>query len=375
MKEKKIGIVTFHNANNYGAVLQNYALQKAICKSGYLPETIDFRTEIIENSYKLWPQMDKGISMKKKVTGAIWRVFNLNKTYKRIRKFNLFRKNYLNLSDAIYQGTIDKYDFSSYEVIISGSDQVWNKDIIKYSFPIYTLGFYNGYKAAYAASAGTEQLDDCILDNVKKYNYVTVRESSLQNFLDEKNISSSIVCDPVFLLDKIEWSRLCGNNNFKKKYIFVYYLGGEREIVRIAMYLSQITGYRIVHPGKFFPKNRKLRSHLYEHGPIEFVNDIAHSEMTIVSSFHGVVFSLIFEKDFYAVLGEKRNRRLIDLLERLGLQDRVITDYEDFLSRKKSIKKIDYDKVNNKIEKMVKYSYDQLVKICEKQVNNEGDQL
>ena len=149
MENKTIGIITFHRADNFGAVLQNYALQQAIYKLGYKCETIDYISKNIEDFYSL-DNLNNKISIKKKIENTI------NKKSKKIshEKFESFRKNFLYISSKQY--TSDTIKEANYQLYICGSDQIWNREIIGPEDVVtYTLNFTNMKKAAYSASCGS----------------------------------------------------------------------------------------------------------------------------------------------------------------------------------------------------------------------------
>ena len=150
---KKIEIVTFNRAHNYGALLQLFALQKKLINN-YNVEALDYRCEKIESGYKK-------ISLKnKKLIGKIksiakYLIFNkkINEKYK---SFNNFIDNKLKLSDSIYSEKEIAMKCKNVDVFITGSDQVWNKNIVGELSNIYTLNFEypNAKKISYAASVG-----------------------------------------------------------------------------------------------------------------------------------------------------------------------------------------------------------------------------
>ena len=359
---RKIAIVTFHAANNYGAVLQNYALQKKIKEDFALEvETIDYRCDAIDGEYKIWEKRDK-------LRRQVWNVVNLMPELIRRWKFNSFRKKHLKLSSCCTIADIEKYN-DIFDVYICGSDQIWNKDIIKDNTYVYSLEFVATHpKMAYAASAGKGIIQDkVLLENIKKLNYITVRERELRDFLIKQGVVCSCVCDPVFLLDKAKWMTFVTERK-KRDYLFLYYIDSKKELCeKIAEMIAREQGKEICCPCKIEKSNMCYKYKTYGTGPIEFLSDIYYADMIVASSFHAIAFSIIFEKEFVAVLHEKTGQRVIDLLEYVGLSNRIVKDYDSFMEKK--WEEIDYSLVREKVRKWSNESKSHLKIMCEWQHN------
>ena len=360
---KRIGIITFHNADNYGAVLQNYALQREIEKMQYSVETIDYHCEEIEKGYRLWtPFEEKKIN---KILHIIfWRILNFPGMVLHRYRFGKFRKNKLNMSSACNASNIG--DFSNYyDVCITGSDQVWNINLMSANKDAYSLAFVKGKKASYAASAGTDSItDQDLLCNIKKLDYVTVREKSLQYFLQKQDINAGLVCDPVFFLTKEEWSALTKRRE-KKGHIFAYFLGSNRDkICDIACYISKEENLKIKSVVKISRHTFRLGKSSFGDGPAEFVEDIANAKYVVASSFHAIVFSIIFEREFITILDTVASSRVRDLLEYLMLSDRIVTDLDDYLRKREKWTEINFDEKKVLLQKLVDKSKKELEIIC-----------
>ena len=169
------------------------------------------------------------------------------------------------------------------------------------------------------------------------------------------------VIDPTLLLDKCEWDKLLSNNSCvylkDKKYILVYTLFESDKVTKIANYISKITGFKVVHFRKYNAYNKEYMN-LYSKGPIDFVNAFRNAEYVITNSFHGTVFSIIYEKKFYSVLPIARAGRIKDLLDKLNLGSRIVDKEEDI----NLDENIDYTVANEKIEEMRKHSIEYLKK-------------
>ena len=341
IKMKKVAIMTFHAANNFGAVLQNYALQKVLKDVFHTEvETIDYHCDAIDGQYGIWQKKDK-------LRRHIWNLINLLPELIR-RKFNEFRKKFLLLSKSCSIQDLYKYS-EAYDIYICGSDQVWNKEIIKDNLSAYLLDFVSTKpKFAYAASAGNGIIEDELLvSKIKQLNYITVRESELKDFLVSKGIECNCVCDPVFLLEKSRWMTILAKQT-KKDYVFLYYIDSNKELCEaIAKTIASNEDKKICCPCKIEKTNLFCKYKSYGAGPAEFLTDIFYADMIVASSFHAIAFSIIFEKQFIAVPHNKTGQRVIDLLDYLGLSDRIVTSYRSF--EQKKIKTIDYNSIRNKL--------------------------
>lgn len=363
----KIGIFTFQRANNYGAVLQNFALLKSI--SNFDSEldvyTIDFRNEIIESEYE-----NKIISKEKNVLKQIFHTV-MNIIYFKHEKnliisFDQFRRKYLNLTPPfVYDNLID--DKVGMDLYITGSDQVWNQKIVgeKYS-SAYMLGFVkNSIKISYAASSGhSKNFNNKLMTLIDDLDGISVREEELQIYLSER-ISKPICCvvDPVFLLNVNEWNALLNQKRFlSSKYIFVYCIGDKfAEVSQIANKLAQEHSCKIL----YFDKRKRYGRNginAYGIGPFEFVQAIRDAEFVVASSFHATAFSIIFNKKYVAVPRSDTGGRITELVNMVGQKKMCCNSYSDFLTSF-NYEKCNTDELDKRIALSKKYlkSYFDLV--------------
>lgn len=338
---KKIATVTFHRAHNYGAVLQAYALEKNINKK-YNAEILDYYDEKIFDQYKTIRFSGKNffVFAKRLVKDILnFRIIN----QKRYNNFNLFIKSSLKLSNKYTYKNIKGLAKDNYNVLITGSDQVWNPDIVGELSDIYTLNFGDAKikRISYAASIGNSRIEEKYKEEYKKkiskIDYISVREEDGKKALEEiidKPIE--VVLDPTLLLTQEEWDKEIQEcTNEKEKYILAYVVEENEEYRKIVNYLSEKTGLKIIH----FEKRNKYKNILrsaYTDGPLEFVNLIKNAEYVIATSFHATVFSIIFHKKFFIVPHKKTGSRVTNLLEKLGIKNRTAYTLEDF-------EKIDYN--------------------------------
>ena len=358
----KVKMLTFHNAENYGATLQAYALKETLKKLGTNPSFVNYENKAILSDYKLIRT-----NSLKSFFSSLW---FLPRNLKRKISFKSF-------SDACLDTNSKKYteisqieqDIEDTDIFVAGSDQIWNPELTGGLSDIYTLNFEtdkNIKRLIYGASLGNEELlQKHALDfkaKTEKLDYISVREQSIINQLENicgKKIEQ--VIDPTLLLDKYDWDKLILNNattNLKgKKYILVYTLFESDQVTKIANYISKLTGLKVIHFRKYNAYNNEYMS-LYSKGPIDFVNAFKNAEYIITNSFHGTVFSIIYEKKFYSVLPKEREGRIKDLLETLSLDCRIVEKIENI----NSDENIDYTFAKDKIEEMKSQSIEYLKK-------------
>lgn len=341
---KKIGIITYHRAMNYGAVLQAFALEKFIKANFDLNvEIVDYRTSTIESKYQL-PKI-------KNIHGLIRYpyyfanfIINILKYYK-IKKFVnsqlTLSKQYtsLNFNDV-------KNDF---DIIVVGSDQVWNTEINNYD-RMYYLDFNFNMKTSYAASIGKSQLTskqkDHIVRTLESFKYLSVREKSskllLEDILQRRDIHVNI--DPVFLVDASIWRKMI-RSKISNRYILVYQITHQDNLYNFAKKLSVETGLKLIYlPNSL--KDISVFKSVYNLSPTQFIDYIYNAEYVITNSFHGTAFSIIFNKKFIVEMpkNNETQNRIIDLLELFKLSNRILdssTEIFDIVNQNSECSKID----------------------------------
>lgn len=360
----KIGILTFHWADNYGAVLQAYALVRWLNK--HTMASVELVNYICEEPAKMYkPFYFSYIGIKSYVRGILRGIKNFPRWKKRHGQFVKFRK-LIPLSKPISKYQLFNVSMN-YDMWITGSDQVWNNDIVGEDLEVYDLSFVKkGMKISYAASSGvldqTNEKHKQLIEAVKNFDEISVREKSTQKFLN-KYLNKEIyqVVDPTMLLDKKEWLDIIPENRcYKKPYILVYCISYDEQLVNTSLRLAEILNLDIVVCGDIKELRHKAIN-FYSASPQEFLNLIYYSDFVIASSFHAVVFSLIFEKQFIAMLPSYASNRVSDLCEMAGCSGRIITDVDQAIDL--AWKPIDYAKVTHNIELLVEDSKNYLTKI------------
>jgi len=362
---RKVGIMTFHESQNYGTVLQAFALQEIIKSLGFEPEIINYQRnrEVLNNKTNIFKRITSGITAYfglKIIYYPMIKKFSKSKTY----KFSLFRSKYLSYSSAIYTIYSDlEKCHSQYSAYVCGSDMIWSVDRSE-NVGIYFLNFAPKEKRiAYAPSFGSNIISKDLISTYKKYlneiKYLSCREISGVNLIKKlTNRDAHLVVDPTMLIDKDRWKeKFPFMGGISKPYILCYLFGGVRkEVQPILNYIKNTLGLAV----RFIPMSVNDFTFNKENngsgiGPIEFVELFSEAEFIITNSYHGLLFSLIFNKSFFII---KRNRqshwaqfedRFESLLNTLGLIDRLIDPKTD-ISKMSLL--IDYSNVNKIIEKL-----------------------
>lgn len=353
----KIGILTFHRAYNYGAVLQAYALQKKLKDIGAESEIIDYMSMEKRSKTQLF-RAEKKLGLKGNLVKFIKDCYRSGKN----KNFNKFMTEEMSLSPEKYE-SIDQLSEldrqGKYDMYIVGSDQVWNpKNNLR--DPAFLLSFVsdNNKKCSYAASIGSAEFDQNLhtlyASELEKFRILTVREESAireYDFLKDNNAKT--VIDPTLLLMKKDYEIIANPRILTKRYAFLYTIAEERNLRKLAKKYCQKHGLILVDSKKsaiFFQKS----------SPRDFLSFIQHADCVFTNSFHGTAFSIIIEKQFVTEVQTKSglNNRSNDLMKKLGLQDRDI-DSTEFAPEEL----IDYEKIDHRLEKLRNDSEDILKKI------------
>lgn len=362
IKMKKVIITTFFKAENYGAMLQAYALQTLLLKLGYDVEILNYRDSAIEDVYKINSKKKQNIYLT--IRSFLRKIIFYKQRKKRHNQFLNFQRKYLKIGDKEYWLVEEiKRDPPEADIYITGSDQVWNSSITKGVSDVYTLNFGHDKtrRIAYAASIGTTQISPNEIGHFKEkisvIDDISVREATAKNVLEQLLVEKTIdvALDPVLLRSKGEWqSDLPELDGEKEKYILAYHVEESPEYRKIVKYLSEVTALKIIH----FEIRKKYDNVLYSaytKGPMEFVNLIKNAEYIITTSFHGTAFSIVFHKKFWVVPHKFTGTRVTDMLEKFGIQDRAVCTLEKF-KKKEYDQEIDYVKVAILLEKERKNS-------------------
>lgn len=358
----KIGILTlFHGNNNWGGNLQGYALKKVL-EEIYPKAKVDiiyYRSDkniIYRNKIEQMMQYSL-VDILRKARERVIRIPSpvASKLRERTRLFSEFQNNYLT-NRRIYTDEDLTELGKEYDCLICGSDQIWNPNV---AHPGYFLdGVVDCRKIAYAASIARDTLSPkefgVMLPRINDFDYISVREKTAQSILEgrvSKNIE--VVLDPTLLLEIADWNQLTGESDIDEKYAVDFFFSDNSLHEHV---ICSICGgmkiKKIPHAAKYLLSDELGESEkIYDVGPIEFLKVFKGASYIFTDSFHGAIFSLVFNKEFFVFERDikskvSKNSRLHDLLELFGLEDRMVQNTKEIHSLEKQ--KIDWDKVNEK---------------------------
>lgn len=372
------GIITLHFSVNYGAVLQCLALSETLKKHqihatviNYYPRYAHYYWEPVKRySDAIRDAIRSGKS--KSATGedlrksAVVRCLkSLKYVYKANQEADSYRKKYNAFREFIaknlllteqYEDITEMEDLS-FDLLISGSDQVWNSNYTDYTFDkVYFLQFGKpeARRVAYAVSThiykSNEDWEE-IVKLSKDFERISVRENKICNKLNTAygKDRATVVLDPSLLLTATEWSKFEKESHFAGNYVLVYCLH-ERDICLkyVAAYTDE-SCYSVID----ISPNRLSDKFMWQGdcGPDVFLNLLHNAQVVITDSFHGTAFSIIYNKQFVSIVREETDTRITDLLELLGLGDMHRNCFEEL-----PCKDIDYTVVNDKLDVLRKRS-------------------
>lgn len=349
----KIGILTFHCAHNYGAVLQCYALQEYLKSLGHEVYVIDYRPGYIV-SHRDYLRFNPKFLVTRQIK-LLPKVFWTGLKLARVRnrkwiKFNDFKTHQLNLYPA------KDFNGKGFDLCIVGSDQIWNKHITGGQFePMY---FGVGFRCpviSYAASTISDGFSQEDLAQLKRLLHglqaVSVREERLKNQLAPIADSIiSVVADPTILAGVKPFEALVKKDfsSRKGKYLLVYVIHDDPNLHRIARVLAQDNNWNLIEISAGFELKR-FSTKIYDAGIEDFVTLFKNAEFIVTNSFHGTAFSILFSKNFYAVRQHNGvDVRLDQLLSEFDLLDRFIEPDSDIQALPINIDYMALDQSNNK---------------------------
>lgn len=326
----KIGILTFHCAHNYGAVLQCYALQEYLKSLGHEVYIIDYRPNYLKYGLFTWYNWI-ALNPIKCIRKITFQVSTFPIQYRRFSSFTKFIKNRFNIKKLNL--SVPQNDI---ECFIFGSDQIWRKNQNSFD-PVYFGKFKaaQGHKLiSYAASMGLNSLSKTessqIQNWLNNFSNITVRETSLKELLAPLvSQPITLVADPTFLLNSHEWDKVAIKPNTNKPYILIYQVISSPETYKLAYQASKDLGnIEIIEIASKIQKKHTSHHVIYDASPEEFLGWIQNARFIVTTSFHGTAFSIIFKKAFVSIKQNKpSDLRIESILKSLHILNRFI-DYQ-----------------------------------------------
>lgn len=362
----KIGVVTYWYGNsNYGQLLQCWALQSVLRALGHEPYIIKYRPKkgVFSSLKRKFPLLFSILyTIKGDSTQHDWMISNY---YDKRRLFQEFREKRLVMGDFNYS-SIDELQKNPpvADYYITGSDQVWSQLLSVNNNKAFFLDFGSkdivriSYAPSFSMTNYPKHLEKQLAEQLSHFKAISVREEAGVDICRKVGYEATLVCDPTLLLKASNYEPLIRISN-NKKYVFIYSLNinnsediffSELKFVcekkEYSIYVTPASGYK---PGlKLFGKDV-----IYKYATVEeWLGYIHEAEFVVTSSFHGVVFCLLFHKPFafrpVSGVGEKGNNRITDLLERLNLEYLILTkacQYEEIMNCS-----FDWDLIDERID-------------------------
>lgn len=326
----KTGLLTFYHIHHYGAMLQAYATERAVASLGSECEIIDYYV----NQDNTLFQRPTGLGSAAHDAHTALHYGPLKARYER---FEAFSRENLNISGRRYQSLEELRQAElPYDVLLSGSDQIWNPKIFPDGRfdPVFFGAFSHKRKIAYAPSFGIPRIPDGMEEELRTYlesfSHLSVRERQGQGIVrDITGKDVPVVLDPTLLLERTDWAAAARDGGAGRGYILCYCISRPDTLAPYIRRLAEETGLPVVQlcgvRQKVHPKARCILSA----GPAEFLGLFRDAAYVCTNSFHGTVFSVQFQKPFFtavapAEMAAPESSRTFSLLSRLGLGERII---------------------------------------------------
>jgi len=351
MHKKKVAIITLHRVYNFGSALQAYATQKIFEKHGCDPVIIDYRrhqdkliNRIIDmdwsNASSIADYLKKAIYMLLRFGSIVCKEVTLGR----------FVRNNLKLTKKYNSNKELLQDPPNASIYVTGSDQTWNSKYNNGIDPAYYLEFTNcKNKFSFSASIGKELIDDeegyVTKNYLQKYKKISVREESAKALLETLGFND-VVCliDPTLQFTKEEWRGISSNRLIKEKYLLLMLLYNEdNDATEIARKIADSKGLKVVKLSWELKKPNKIDVLMTHRSPEDFISLFSHADYVVTNSFHGLCFTINFEKQFVAIKRNEFNTRLESILNLFELSNRMVSleNYQSVCNEE-----IDYKKVS-----------------------------
>ena len=355
---KKIGILTFHRAHNYGAMLQAYALCRVLNKKDYDVEFISYRQKSIEDAYKAWLwSYDSSISFFNNMKNLVSNIITLPRIFRRRHVFRQFASKYLPESKSFTREQLLSQNLD-YDYVFFGSDQIWTTRFLKKFDDVFwgDIHLVKGKKIAYAPSMELREISETekkyIKKHIKNFDCVSAREIFMSRLLESiTGLTVQTVLDPTLLCKKKDYEELINSskNIPLNPYVLVYQVGRHDEVIEIANMVANQLGCGIIEIGSrvLLHSDNTYKDYL---SPSDFVSLIANASFVVSCSFHGTAFSVNFHKPFYSILIDGIDSRVISFLDQVNLRKCGIRNSRDVDIE--SVMNIDFSQVEKSLDNL-----------------------
>ncbi len=291
----KIGLITFHDTTNFGSILQTYGLYKAIENLGHECFVIDYQCESIVA--RELPKFHLTVNVKSLVSQILF----LPTKKRKHRKLLSFLSTHAKISQPLFRNTVHEID-GEYDKYFVGSDIVWGLDITQ-GDTAYFLDFIKckQQKFAFASSIGspwTKEDKNRVKPLLNEFQHIAVREDESADWVEELTLTRpDVVCDPTMLLESNEWERIKSDKYASiGRYVFVYFNDSANKALDSAKRYAKMFGTKVlyVNYGRSIAGVQSVKPTSIE----DFLSLIFYAEHIFTASYHGMLFSTYFRKQF-----------------------------------------------------------------------------
>ena len=347
--------------NNYGSILQAYALQQALSQFDNIEyEILCQYGKRIASADNFFDKVRK-IGFIKSCKRVFWK-FGVPGLRKRNYNIQQFVDKKLRVSAKQYDEKSIVEANAVYDAFICGSDQIWNPELPS-ATRMYRLGFADDFKRkiAYAPSIGVDSMSEVLCSeyrcDLSRFDALSCREESGTQLINsilgkEKCVT---VLDPTLMVDKRIWDELCSSRKFNEPYIFVYMLRGTKTQRKIIEQYARNKKLQVVtmpfletdYTEWYDFKFGDIK--FWDAAPDEFISVIRYAECVFTDSFHSTVFSCLYHTPFFVFpkIGKAQLGRVMGLQQLLEISSRIVTTEEEIekIDQTNSIDWIKVDKI------------------------------
>ncbi len=364
----RVGILTFHETNNFGSLLQTYALFKVLHDKKIDCDVIDYKcNEIQKREFKYEDIMCRTLK------NLIRYILFSSKSKRKHKELLEFLKRNTSLSCPYHREDIVRSN-NYYDCFIVGSDIVWGLDVTGNDMSFF-LDFVNDnkLKMSYASSAneiaGTEYTD-CIIKLLSRFDLIAVREEKIKNellnYFYDKRVK--LVCDPTMLIEPEYWIELAVSSQYSDRlqgrdYILMYFPDGEGKMLHDARKLRRKYKCKVYCICDALPLQGVKNIHISKLE--DFLCLILNAKLVLSGSYHGTLFSIYFRRNFYYYI-RAHGERMNTVSKCLGIEDRQAkfidankdVDYSELEHKLDILRTQSYEYVNEMIGKIKEYAQD-----------------
>ena len=337
-KKLDIALITIHNVNNYGAVLQTYATQQYLSRFGKV-SIIDYDNPKFHDHLHLI-RFSWNIHGVKRLFHDLFRIYY---RYNAISKFKIFISSKLNLTDKVGYKQLLNNEIKEYDMYVCGSDQIWNPLIVADDCKIDEIYFLNfafqgRIKISFSSSKGayvySEEEQVIIRNRLKDFDLISVREADAQEQVSKLLGSTKVFHfqDPTLFLDKSDWIKNLEilDDDIAEKYILVYTVPRSGLLEKAVAYFREKLNLRVILIDQMLFPICKADEHIRDAGPKEFIKLFLNASFVITDSFHGTCFSVNFGIPFVATLADEKSNRISSLLNLFQLNNHLVDSSSRF---------------------------------------------